>query len=196
MGFGRLGYGLDHIRNTPLNLVLSFDFNVTNTCGIYQFSKNAPGQKYYGTINKIKTYRIGDLKALCETIKAEFPKAKFIVTGDASGQNQSAFTSDNISAYTQIKAQLKLNDMQLRVPSVNPSHIQSRIITNLIFQHCNVQISDVNDLTIEDLKQAQVDRNGSLDPWKTKNPNLSHSLDETRYFFSTFFGEIAAFVEL
>jgi phage terminase large subunit-like protein len=63
-------------------------------------------------------------------------------------------------------------------------------------QHCKINISDQNDLTIEDLKQAQVDGSGSLDPWKTKNPNLSHSLDETRYFFNTFFGEIAAFVEL
>jgi PBSX family phage terminase large subunit len=178
------------------DLVLSFDFNVTNTCGVYQFSKNAPGQLYYGTVNKIKTYRIGDLKVLCETIKAEYPKANFIVTGDASGQNRSAFTSDNISAYTQIKAQLKLNDIQLRVPSANPSHIQSKIVTNLVLQHCKINISDQNDLTIEDLKQAQVDGNGSLDPWKTKNPNLSHSLDETRYFFNTFFGEIAAFVEL
>jgi hypothetical protein len=61
---------------------------------------------------------------------------------------------------------------------------------------CKVQISDENDLTIEDLKQAQVDRNGSLDQWKTKNPNLSHSLDEFRYFVFTNFSEIASFIDL
>ena len=191
-----------HIVKGPIQVVpqydlyLSFDFNVTNTCGVYQFLKNAPGQKYYAVISKIKTYRIGDLRVLCETIKAEYPKARFIINGDASGQNKSAFTSDNISAYTAIKAHLQLNDYQIQVAPSNPSHIQSRVITNMVFQMCKVQISDENDLTIEDLKQAQVDRNGSLDPWKTKNPNLSHSLDEFRYFVFTNFNEIASFIDL
>jgi PBSX family phage terminase large subunit len=191
-----------HVVKGPIQVVpqydlyLSFDFNVTNTCGVYQFLKNAPGQKYYAVISKIKTYRIGDLKVLCETIKAEYPKARFIINGDASGQNKSAFTSDNISAYTAIKAHLQLNDYQIQVAPANPSHIQSRVITNMVFQLCKVQISDENDLTIEDLKQAQVDRNGSLDPWKTKNPNLSHSLDEFRYFVFTNFNEIASFIDL
>lgn len=191
-----------HIVKGPIQVVpqydlyLSFDFNVTNTCGVYQFLKNAPGQKYYAVISKIKTYRIGDLKVLCETIKAEYPKARFIINGDASGQNKSAFTSDNISAYTAIKAHLQLSDTQIQVAPSNPSHIQSRVITNMVFQLCKVQISDENDLTIEDLKQAQVDRNGSLDPWKTKNPNLSHSLDEFRYFVFTNFNEIASFIDL
>jgi len=191
-----------HIVKGPIQVVpqydlyLSFDFNVTNTCGVYQFLKNALGQKYYAVISKIKTYRIGDLRVLCETIKAEYPKARFIINGDASGQNKSAFTSDNISAYTAIKAHLQLNDYQIQVAPSNPSHIQSRVITNMVFQMCKVQISDENDLTIEDLKQAQVDRNGSLDPWKTKNPNLSHSLDEFRYFVFTNFNEIASFIDL
>lgn len=185
------------IRVLPqYDLYLSFDFNVTNTCGVYQYLKNAPGQKYYAVISKIKTYRIGDLKVLCETIKAEYPKARFIINGDASGQNKSAFTSDNISAYTAIKAYLQLSDGQIQVAPANPSHIQSRVITNMVLQMCKVQISDENDLTIEDLKQAQVDRNGSLDPWKTKNPNLSHSLDEFRYFVFTNFHEIASFIDL
>ena len=191
-----------HVVKGPIQVVpqydlyLSFDFNVTNTCGVYQFLKNAPGQKYYAVISKIKTYRIGDLRVLCETIKAEYPKARFIINGDASGQNKSAFTSDNISAYTAIKAHLQLNDYQIQVAPANPSHIQSRVITNMVFQMCKVQISDENDLTIEDLKQAQVDRNGSLDPWKKKNPNLSHSLDEFRYFVFTNFNEIASFIDL
>lgn len=191
-----------HVVKGPIQVVpqydiyLSFDFNVTNTCGVYQFLKNAPGQKYYAVISKIKTYRIGDLRVLCETIKAEYPKARFIINGDASGQNRSAFTSDNISAYTAIKAHLQLNEFQIQVAPSNPSHIQSRVITNMVFQMCKVQISDENDLTIEDLKQAQVDRNGSLDQWKTKNPNLSHSLDEFRYFVFTNFNEIASFIDL
>jgi hypothetical protein len=191
-----------HVVKGPIQVVpqydiyLSFDFNVTNTCGVYQFLKNAPGQKYYAVISKIKTYRIGDLRVLCETIKAEYPKARFIINGDASGQNRSAFTSDNISAYTAIKAHLQLNEFQIQVAPSNPSHIQSRVITNMVFQMCKVQISDENDLTIEDLKQAQVDRNGSLDQWKTKNPNLSHSLDEFRYFVFTNFSEIASFIDL
>ena len=180
-----------------LPIILSFDFNVTNTCGVQQFSKNGPGAKYYATINRIKTYRIGDLRSLCQTIKAEFPNRFFIINGDASGQNRSAFTSDNISAYQQIQHELKVSDRQFVIPSVNPSHIQSRVVTNIVYQRCLVQIAEEDNLDlINDNKEAQVDRKGSLDPWKTKNPNKGHAFDEWRYFLFTNFGEIQKEYEL
>jgi PBSX family phage terminase large subunit len=175
-----------------LPLYLSFDFNVTNTCGIQQFLKNEPGQKYYATINRIKTYRMGDLVALCQTIREEFKGYHIVINGDASGGNRNAFTQDNISGYQIIQAQLALGGIQLQVPPANPSHISSRFVTNAVFQRCNVRISSENDLLIADLKEAKVDRKGSLDPWKLKNPNKSHSLDEFRYFIFSNFNEISS----
>lgn len=202
----RFAYAFDesiHVVNARIKIqksfpvYLSFDFNVTNTCGVNQFSKNAPGQKYYATFNRIATYRIGDLRALCETIRETYPDCFFIVNGDASGWNRSAFTQDNISAYEIIKNALKLNETQIQVMPSNPSHIQSGIITNLFFQFCKVQIAKPdNDILITDLKEAQKDRHGSLDPWKTKNPNKGHALDELRYVVFSNFNELSRKVEI
>ena len=180
-------------------LVLAFDFNITNSCIVGQFLKNKPGSKYYATINVIKSYRIGDLRALMETVQTEFPRHKwqYIVNGDASGHSGSAFTQDNISAYVAIVKGLKLRDMELQVNASNPSHIQSRHITNLVFQECNVKISEPgNPELIEDLKLAEVDRSGSLEPWKTKNPLKVHLLDCFRYLIYSNFAEIANEYEL
>jgi hypothetical protein len=177
-------------------IYLSFDFNVTNTCGVQQFSKNTPGQKYYATINRLKTIRVNDIKVMCETITAQYgnlPDVEFIVNGDASGHARSALTKDNIGAYKMIESYLNLKKEQIQVLPSNPSHINSKFITNAVLQTCNVQISEPdNEILITDLKEAEVDRNGSLDPWKTKNPNKSHALDEFRYFLFKNFREIAS----
>jgi len=171
---------------------LSFDFNVTNTCGIQQFSKNAPGEPYYATFNRIKTLRIGDLKALCEVVKTEYEGHEFIVTGDCNGNSRSAYTKDNKPAYYMIQNFLDIPKERIQVPKSNPSHIGSRFITNVFFQRCNVRISEPdNEILITDLKEAEVDNSGSLDPWKTKNPNKSHALDEFRYVIFKNFRELS-----
>jgi hypothetical protein len=201
----RFAYGFNpeiHVKQAKIKAVkelplyLSFDFNVTNTCGVQQFLKNGPGAKYYATINRIRTYRIGDLGALCDTILEDFKGFEFIINGDASGGNRSAFSQDNITAYQFIKKRLRVNDFAIQVPPANPSHIASRAVTNLVLQNCLVQIAEENDLLIEDSKLAVVDRNGSLDPWKNKNPNLGHSFDEWRYFLWANFNEISSMIDL
>ncbi len=45
---------------------------------------------------------------------------------------------------------------------------------------------------VTDLKEAKVDRQGSLDPWKNKNPDKSHALDAFRYFIFSNFAEITS----
>lgn len=182
------------IRASPEhNLYLAFDFNVTNTCVVAQYVKNGSEGANYATINVLKVYRIGDLAALCQTIRAEFPGFLYIINGDASGASRNAFTQDNISAYSLIKNYLGITDLQVQVPRANPSHIASRLVTILVFQKSKVQISDQTcaDL-ITDLKEAKVDRKGSLDPWKNKNPDKSHALDAFRYFIFSNFAEITS----
>lgn len=172
-------------------LWLAFDFNVTNTCVVAQFLKNGNEAANYATINVLKVYRIGDLAALCQTIRAEYPNITYIINGDASGGNRSAFTQDNINAYQLIHNYLGLSEYQLQVPKANPSHISSRLVTILLFQKCKVQISKTHcEMLIKDLKEAKVDRQGSLDPWKNKNPDMSHALDAFRYFIYGNFAEI------
>lgn len=172
-------------------LYLAFDFNVTNTCVVAQYQKNANDADNYATINVIKIYRVGDLGALCQTIRAEYPNFTYVVNGDASGGNRSAFTQDNINAYQMIVNYLSISDLQIQVPKANPSHIASRLVTVLFFQKCLVRISRPScEMLINDLKEAKVDRSGSLDAWKNKNPDKSHALDAFRYFVFSNFAEI------
>jgi len=92
-----------------------------------------------------------------------------------------------------IKNYLNIVDMQLQVPKVNPSHIASRLITILLFQKAKIKISEKSCANlITDLKEAKVDRIGSLDPWKNKNPDKSHALDAFRYFIFSNFAEITS----
>lgn len=183
-----------YIKASPThNLYLSFDFNVTNTCVVSQYIKNSEEGIFYATINIIKVYRIGDLAALCQTIRQEFPDMVYIINGDASGASRNAFTQDNISAYALIKNYLGIPDMQLQVPRSNPSHIASRLVTILVLQKAKVQISSKRcDELVTDLKEAKVDRQGSLDAWKNKNPDKSHALDAFRYFIFSNFAEITS----
>jgi hypothetical protein len=172
-------------------LYLSFDFNVTNTCVICQYLKNTNDADNYATVNVLKVYRIGDLATLCQTIRAEYPDFTYVVNGDASGGNRSAFTQDNLNAYQLVVNYLSISDLQVQVPRANPSHIASRLVTILFFQKCIIRISRVNcDILITDLKEAKVSRNGSLDPWKNENPDKSHALDAFRYFVFSNFAEI------
>lgn len=174
-------------------LYLTFDFNITNTCVAIQFSKNAPGHTYYGTINVIKTYRHGDLGDLCNMIKQEFPGMRYVINGDPAGQARSAFTTANMSAYQLIANFMNLPDMNLQIMRSSPSHLNTRIVDTLVFRKCKIQISaESNQALIADFKEAKVDRRISLDTWKQKNPDKSHALDAWRYFSFANFYEIAS----
>jgi hypothetical protein len=117
----------------------------------------------------------------------------YVINGDASGAARNAFTQGNISAYLIIKNYLNLVDMQLQVPKSNPSHIASRLITILMFQKAKITISEkACPALVTDLKEAKVDRQGSLDSWKNKNPDKSHALDAFRYFIFSNFAEITS----
>jgi len=174
-------------------LYLTFDFNITNTCVAIQFSKNAPGHSYYGTINVIKTYRHGDLGDLCNMIKQEFPGMRYVINGDPAGQARSAFTTANMSAYQLIANFMNLPDMNLQIMRSSPSHLNTRIVDTLVFRKCKIQIAEEsNKALIADFKEGKVDRRISLDTWKQKNPDKSHALDAWRYFSFANFYEIAS----
>jgi phage terminase large subunit len=86
---------------------------------------------------------------------------------------------------------MAIPDLFIQVPKSNPSHIGSRLVTILFFQKCQIRISKPNcEMLINDLKEAKVDRKGSLDPWKNQNPDKSHALDAFRYFVFSNFAEI------
>jgi len=173
------------------SLYCSFDFNNTNTCVLFQFAKNAPGEPYYATIRIMKVYRIGDLEDLCKMIMLEYPKMIYVINGDPAGSHRTATSKNNISAYQIIQATMKIPDLQMQVIRSAPSHLATKIISDLVFKKSKIMISepDCKEL-IDDFKEAKLE-NLSLDPWKKKNPLRSHALDCYRYFIYGNFAEIA-----
>lgn len=178
-------------RNHPL--YLSFDFNVINTCVVAQYSKNADTELHYATINVLKVFRIADMVELCKAIKLEYPNMTYVINGDPAGKNRSATSVNNMSAFQIIQSVLFVPPIQMQVIMSAPSHLATKIISDLVFTKAKIQISKTNckDLIV-DFKEAKVDRLVSLDPWKKKNEDKSHALDCWRYFIFGNFAEIAA----
>lgn len=172
---------------------LSFDFNVVNTCGLWQYDE--------GRVYCFREYRYdsGDLQDLCFDIKAFLKEIKMkrlakyggdyypdylIVNGDASGGNRSGLTVGRQTAYEQLAHFLSWDGRPLdwdhfRVPDANPGHGASRLLTNMVLKNeteflihpsCTNLINDLENVKFE---KGQIDK---------KDETLTHSLDQLRYF--------------
>lgn len=172
-----------HVRTLEYDpahyLHISYDFNVDPITAI-------ASQYIDGQIRIIKEFRLSNsnIYELCDRINATYPNAVYLVTGDATGQNRSALTVGNINYYHVIRQKLRLNDGQLRVPSVNPAVSDSRVLTNSILQNFDVAIDSNCTFLIDDLKYVEVNQYGDID--KTKDKHRSHLLDCFRYCLNTF----------
>lgn len=180
-----------HIGKTALNkayeVKLSFDFNRDPiTCGVFQDYND----QIYG-IEQIKLQN-SNIYNLCDYIKAIYGNCLLIVTGDATGRSSSALVKDNINYYTVIKSNLNLSANQIRVPSVNPSLEENRVLVNSVLHHKNVTLDDQKcKALIFDLEHAQVLPDGSLDKTDRKDPTKQlDSLDCFRYYLNSFFRHI------
>lgn len=159
-------------------LNISFDFNIDPiTC--------IAGQD----MNIIQEFRIknSDIYELCDRVKAMFPNALFVVTGDATGHNRSALAKGNINYYLAIRQRLNLSQGQMKQPSINPAVSDSRVILNSILQNGNLLINpETCPYLIQDLQSVEVDDKGDID--KAKDKYKSHLLDCLRYYLCTFHG--------
>lgn len=160
-------------------LHLSFDFNVDPITAI-------ASQYVNGEIRILKEFRLqnSNIHELCDRVVAAFESPVYLVTGDASGRARSALTQGNINYYTVIKQKLRLNDGQLKVPSVNPAISDSQVLCNSILSHRPLFIDPSCTYLIEDLKYVEVNDTGDID--KTKDKHRSHLLDCFRYTLNTF----------
>lgn len=179
-GYAHIVKGLEDDKELPI--YLSFDFNVDPaTCLICQHGKN---KEWISIIDEIRLSN-SDIYEVCERIEVMYPNAFFYVTGDASGRNRSAMTRGSKNYYFIIKSELKLNNNRFKIPSVNPSIKNSRVLTNSIFaKHPAILIDERCKYLIEDIRFMTVDENGEID--KKKDSHKSHLLDCLRYYFSTF----------
>jgi len=183
-----------HVGPTALNkkheVYLSFDFNRDPvSCSVFQFYNNT----HYG-IEQIKL-QSSNIYALCDYIIANYGACMLLVTGDATGKASSALVKDNINYYTVIKSKLNLSMNQLRVPSINPTLIENRVLVNSILHNHNVILDPIKcKALIFDLEYAAVLPDGSLDKTDRKDPTKQlDACDCFRYYLNTFHKHLLKF---
>lgn len=182
-------YAFDRTKHTQkglkvdksMHIILSFDFNVDPiTC--------IAGQSYEGKIRILKEFRLrnSNIYELCEEINTTFPKnTYFLVTGDASGSSRSAMVRGSMNYYKAIQKELMVTRNQFKVPSVNPSLKNSRVLVNsMLERHEDLLIDEGCRFLIEDLQYCETTETGDID--KTKDKHRSHLLDCFRYYLWTF----------
>ena len=166
----------------PLDhLYLSFDFNVDPiTCIAVQHSK--------GCINIIDEFALknSDIYNLCDKIVAKYPRASFIITGDATGANRSALTSGNYGYYDVVQRKLNLSNNQMQQPHVNPSIRDTRVLLNSLLQNYCFKVSHRCPNTIRDLKYVEVDEDADIIKDRKTETRKSDLLDCVRYYVNSF----------
>lgn len=180
-----------HVGKTELNrnreVYLSFDFNKDPiTCGVFQ---------HVGSdVSGIEQIKLGNsnIYDLCDRIIGTYGGLMFMVTGDATGKAGSALVKDNINYYTVIKSKLNLGIQQLKVPNVNPSLEENRVLVNYALKNLKVTLdADKCKGLIYDLENARVLPDGSLDKSNRNDPTKQlDALDCFRYYLNTFFRHI------
>lgn len=177
-----------HVGKTQLNksreVYLSFDFNHDPiTCAVFQHYND-----WIYCIEQIKLSN-SNIYALCDYIISKYAGCMFMVTGDATGQSTSALVKDNINYYTVIKTKLNLGISQLKVPSINPTMEENRVLVNYIFHNLKIAIDPDNCKgLIYDLEHARVKPDGTLDKTNRNDPTQQlDALDCCRYYLNTFF---------
>ena len=162
-------------------LYLSFDFNVDPvTCIAVQHID--------GCIRVIREFylRNSDIYQLCDQIAAAFPKASFIITGDATGANRSALTQGNYGYYDVVQRKLNLGRGQMRQPAVNPSIRDTRVLVNSLLQNYCVEIDPSCEWLIKDLQYVEVDGEGDIIKDRSTDLRKADLLDCWRYYCNSF----------
>jgi phage terminase large subunit len=168
-----------------LPIYISFDFNVSPcTALICQHPNN---REWISIIDEIRLMN-SDIYEVCERIETLYPNSFIYVTGDASGRNRSAMTKGSKNFYFIIRKELNLPSARFKIPSINPSLKNSRVLTNSILaKHPAILIDERCKYLLEDIRFVTVDEKGDID--KTKDAHRSHLLDCFRYYLNTFFSD-------
>lgn len=166
---------ISYIPHYPITL--SFDFNnVPTTCIASQLSDD-----FAHIIDEVGVDK-GGTEELCNRIKSMFPHNDFIVTGDASGRNNS--TQSNRNNYEIIKDVLEINDYNLRVRKANIGLKDSRTLINaFLLRFPELQISVNCKNLIKQLRLAEPDNKGGL--LKDRVDHKNDYLDCFRYLIDS-----------
>lgn len=180
---------------------LSWDFNIKNTVLI---SQRDPGK----WINYLELWNgTGDLKEMCEQVVNKFGRyTMYYFTGDASGNNGSAVTESNKSAWELILAYFlgagvpnQFIDFSA-IPKSNGGTEDSRTVSNMVISYYgrNMRMNYDNcKLLFDDCDRMEALPNGKLDKAKCNKYDYGHAGDTFRYDLKNFEGDfvLARFME-
>jgi hypothetical protein len=103
-------------------------------------------------------------------------------------------TKGALNFYVIIKEELQLPKTAFKVPSVNPSIKNSRVLLNSILEkHPDFQIDASCQFLIHDLQNVETSDDGNID--KKKDANLTHLLDCLRYYLWTFHNDFVKYLK-
>lgn len=167
-----------------LETYLSFDFNKEPvTCIVAQ----KPEFNKLNIIDEIYVKQ-ADIDELCDRIKAKYPNALFIITGDQTGE-QSTAIKKGLTYYRKIKENLKLTDGQIKLPGKNPLHRISRMEVNSLLNKSFIIFDAKNcERTIWDMKNVEYnpEKLKIIKDDRSKEEQRSDFCDCVRYLMHTF----------
>lgn len=168
--------------NRHLPITISYDFNVEPMTALISQSVNMRKAVVFDEIS----IEVGSVEEINEKIKVKYLQwlGNIDITGDATGRNREKVKRGNINAYRQIKDDLGLKDYNIKVPSSNPAHRDSRQLCNSVLTHAEFFITENCQQTIADVVSAAVDGQGEL--IKDKENGL-HFFDNYRYTIHAFY---------
>lgn len=164
-------------------LYLSFDFNKNPiTCAMIQHIDD--------TIYVIEQIKLAnsDIYQLCNVIKAKYPNFMYFITGDATGQNQSALVKDNLTYYRIIQKQLEVKPAQFKLPTVNPRIEDNQVLVNSLLSNYSIKVSpNKGKALIYDLQNASMNADGTMMKGDRNDPTQQlDALDCFRYYCNSY----------
>ena len=180
------------VLNQQETVYLSFDFNKNPMCC-------SVIQHYDGKVYVIRTIKIpnSDIYEMCDYIKALYPDATFLVTGDASGRNKSALARDAVNYYTVIMQKLGLTPQHIKVPKANPSLEKNRMLVNAVLANYPVEIHTEDAAALLfDFRNARCRSDGTLEKGDRDDETQQlDPLDTWRYFCNMFMRDYVRYAE-
>lgn len=162
-----------YIKSKPLKL--SFDFNLEPFATVAYQNIGENGLAFFEEIRMNDS----DIYQVCDYIKANYPDAFLIVTGDRSGYNRTGTVRGKTSYWKIIKDELGLSNGQMRLRPKNLDLIHSRVLCNSALKFKNIYIDPSLTNLTDDCIFAEVDNRGEL--IKDRNKNKNDFLDCFRY---------------
>ncbi len=163
-------------------LFASFDFNVNPLCCTL-FQLSFP-EKYLRAIECIKLPN-SDIWKMCDHLKASYPQAHWLVTGDSTGNSRQAISKENVNYYQVIQRQLGLFQAQFTVPTHNPQVEQNQLVVNAAFKLWTIEIDPVRcKPLIDDILYVEMDNNKKIIRDRSAPHRCADFLDTLRYMIN------------